>query len=164
MRVRHGFFPCRSRACQPSNNCRSTGSNYQQRNTMTSAIRSTIVNALAAKLGEDADYIELQYGQHVTVAEQALAEREWAIADELKAIATRETGYSEENIDEMFEHVGLNVRPKPEPVIEDEPAVDTADLTDGERIAKLEQGQAQIVEALGTLTALAEKHLGTSSL
>ncbi|QGJ92859.1 hypothetical protein PBI_BEAGLE_100 [Arthrobacter phage Beagle] len=163
MRVRHGFFPCRSRACQPSNNCRSTGSNYQQRNTMTSAIRSTIVNALAAKLGEDADYIELQYSEHVTVAEQALAEREWAIADELKAIATRETDYSEENIDEMFEHVGLNVRPKPqpEPVIEDEPA---ADLTVEERIAKLEEGQAQILNAVATLTSLAQKHLGTSAL
>jgi len=124
---------------------------------MTLSIRGTINTTLA---GEGVNVED--YSSHIGNVGMALVEREWAITDELKAVALRETEFNEEQLDELFGQVGLQVRPKPEPVIEvEQPA---ADLTADERITKLEQGQAQIVEALGTLTQLAQKHLGTSAL
>lgn len=129
---------------------------------MTSDIRTTIVDALAS-LGFDADHIESNYAEHITTAETALLEREWSVTDQLSAIALRETEFNEEQLNELFEQVGLSVRPKPEPVVEELPAP-VEGLSDSERIGNLEANMEKIIKSLGVLTMLAGKHLGSSAL
>jgi hypothetical protein len=138
---------------------------------MTSAIRNTIVAAIATKVYGNAEDIEQQYAEHISNVEKALVEREQYLTESLINLVDSRHGYDyAEEAKELLAEIGFEIKPEPqpEPVIEDEPA---ADLTDSERIGKvgervtlLEEGQAKILDALGTLTRLAEKHLGTSSL
>lgn len=125
---------------------------------MTSAIRNTIVAALPFGAEDD-------YSGYISNVELALVERDWAITDQLKAIALRETEFNEEQLDELFGQVGLQVRPKPEPVIEVEPAVEQdpeAPVTRTE-FSELINIVSKLGEELSGLAQLAQKHLGTSA-
>ena len=127
---------------------------------MTNAIRETITDSLIV-IGVSTDEIE-NYNRWIDVAKDALVEREYEIAERIIEVALSETEFDREAIENFVAQAGLSVRPQPEP----EPVVEApaADLTDSERITKLEQNQQTIVDALNKLTRLAEQHLGSSSL
>ena len=130
-----------------------------------SAIRNVIVNAVANNLDETVYYVEDNYSTHINTVEQALLEREWAITDELKSVALHRTDFSDDQIDEVFELVGLSVRPQPEPEPEvsaelpDEDIDPDAPVTRAE-FAQLERNVSKAVEALQVLTGLLDRHLG----
>jgi hypothetical protein len=134
---------------------------------MTSDIRTIIVDALALKLDESPEYLENNYGTHVTTVTEALVERDYEITDRLVEVALGELSYDREAIENLLSSAGLYVRPQPEPTPEEEPVTEGEPAEPGnfeDRVSKLEQGQAQILEAIQGLTNLAQRHLGTSSL
>jgi hypothetical protein len=130
---------------------------------MTSTVISdTITSVVVEELGES---VASQYAPAIEKISAALTEQAYTSTDRLIEFAVQETGYDEDTLRGFIENSGLPVRPKPEPVVEDEPieypVVDPA--SDSGRIHLLEEGQAKINEALGSLIGLAQKvskHLG----
>jgi hypothetical protein len=121
---------------------------------MTS-IHTTIADTLN-NLGVDPD----SYSEQVSAVEHALLEREYSVSDQLTAIALRETSYSEEDLAQLFEQVGLSVRPKPEPepVVEDEVAA----LFDESDTPVSRAEFSAVVGKLDKLILLAERHFGVN--
>ena len=128
------------------------------------SINSTITVVVEAELGT---VQSSQYEGAVNKVSEALAQREYDIVDAIAERANTEYGVSKREVATILHEAGLAERPAPvvvpEPAVEDE-AVTEAEgkLSKGERITKLEEGQAQILEALAGLTALAQRHLGAS--
>jgi hypothetical protein len=134
---------------------------------MTSDIRTIIVDALALKLDESPEYLENNYGTHVTTVTEALVERDYEITDRLVEVALGELSYDREAIENLLSSAGLYVRPQPEPTPEEEPVTASEPAEPGsleDRVANHESGNGQLVEAVQGLTQLAQRHLGTSSL
>lgn len=138
-----------------------------------SSIFTTVSSVVAEELG---GYAASSYAPAIAKVSEALAEREYAVVDAIVEAAVERFGYSayRDEIVEILTTAGLAQRPAPvveapaveEPTFDDEAESVTADdvakgkLSKGERIAKLEEGQAAILEAIKGLTSLANRHLG----
>lgn len=142
-----------------------------------SSIFTTVSSVVAEELG---GYAASSYSPAIAKVSEALAEREYAVVDAIVEAAVERFGYSayRDEIVEILTTAGLAQRPAPvvpEPVVVEPPfeapelkedesvtADDVAKgkLSKGERIAKLEEGQAAILEAIKGLTSLANRHLG----
>jgi HAMP domain-containing protein len=86
-------------------------------------IRSTIVSALNDNHGIDTR----QYAEYIDTVKDALVDREYLIADRIIEVALGETSYDREAIENLLSSAGLTFRPRPEPVVEEEPAADEVD-------------------------------------
>lgn len=131
------------------------------------SISTTISSVVEAELGgTSASY----YAPAVTKVTEALAEREYDIVEAVVEAAADKYGVSASEVTAILTEAGLTVRPAPvfeAPELKDEEAVTADDvakgkLSKGERIAKLEEGQAAILEAIKGLTTLANRHLGAN--
>lgn len=136
------------------------------------SINSTITVVVASELGMDA---QSSYAAPIRKVSEALEAREYDIVDAIVEAANSQYGVSRHEAATILHNAGLAERPKPvavpEPVFEDE-AVTADDVESGkkskaERIAKLEEDQAQILSTLSelaghvrTLSELANRHLG----
>ena len=125
------------------------------------SINSTVSVVVASELGMDA---QSSYAPAIAKVSEALEAREYDIVD---AIVESAKGYARESdVRNLLKNAGLAERPAPAPEPEEEAvtADDVAEgkLSKGERIAKLEEGQAAILSAIGKLTELANRHLGAS--
>lgn len=134
------------------------------------SINSTVTVVVSAELGMSA---ASSYAPAITKVSEALEAREYDIVDAIAEVANERYGVSKREVATILHEVGLAERPAPvvvpEPVAEaDEDEAVTADdvakgkLSKSERIAKLEEGQASILSAIGKLTELAQRHLGAS--
>lgn len=144
----------------------------QRDTTMTSTvITDTITSVVVAELGAD---VASQYAPAIEKISEALTEQAYQASDRLIETAAEELDYSEDTARDFIERViGLPVRPKPEPVVEeptdeDFPSVDMSgqsveSLSDTDRIRLLEEGQATLNRGMTALLDLANKvksHLG----
>jgi hypothetical protein len=136
-------------------------------------INSTVTVVVSAELGIDTTS---QYAPAIAKVSEALEAREYDIVDAIAETANARYGVSKREVATILHEAGLSQRPAPvvvpEPAAEqdeDEAVTSDGKKSKGQRIADLEQGQAQILEALGSLTknvadlgALAQRHLGSS--
>lgn len=138
------------------------------------SINSTITVVVEAEFGT---VQSSRYEGTVAKVSEALEAREYDIVDAIVEAANSQYGVSRHEAATLLHNAGLAERPKPvavpEPVFEDE-AVTADEVAAGkkskaERIAKLEEDQAQILSTLSelaghvrTLSELANRHLGSS--
>jgi len=134
------------------------------------SINSTVSVVVASELGMDA---QSSYAPAISKVSEALEAREYDIVDAIAEVANERYGVSKREVATILHEAGLAERPAPvvvpEPVFESEEEdtvtagdVASGKLSKGERIAKLEEGQAAILSAIGKLTELANRHLGAS--
>lgn len=134
------------------------------------SINSTVTVVVSSELGMSA---ASSYSEAITKVSEALEAREYDIVDAIAERANEVYGVSKREVAAILVNAGLAERPAPAPVVVPEPeveedeAVTAGDVEDGklskgQRIAKLEEGQAAILEAIKGLKALAERHLGAS--
>ena len=140
------------------------------------SINSTVTVVVSSELGMSA---ASSYSEAIAKVSEALEAREYDIVDAIAEVANERYGVSKREVATILHEAGLAERPAPvvvpEPVVEDEDEAVTADdvaagkKSKAARIAALEESQAQIistqakiVEALEGLTALANRHLGSS--
>lgn len=134
------------------------------------SINSTVTVVVSSELGMNNAQA---YAPAIAKVSEALEAREYDIVDVIAERANEQYGVSKREVAAILHEAGLAERPAPAPVVVPEPEVEedetvTADdvasgkLSKGERIAKLEEGQAAILEALNGLKRLAERHLGAS--
>lgn len=130
------------------------------------SINSTVTVIVSSELGMGT---ASSYAPTIAKVSEALEAREYDIVDAIVELAQ---GYAAaEDVRNILTQAGLSERPAPvvvpEPEVEEDDTVTADDvasgkLSKGERIAKLEEGQAAILEALNGLKRLAERHLGAS--
>lgn len=130
------------------------------------SINSTVTVVVSSELGMNNAQA---YAPTIAKVSEALEAREYDIVDAIVELAQ---GYAAaEDVRNILTQAGLSERPAPvvvpEPEVEEDDTVTADDvasgkLSKGERIAKLEEGQAAILEALNGLKRLAERHLGAS--
>lgn len=126
-------------------------------------INSTVTVVVSAELGMGT---ASSYAPAIAKVSEALEAREYDLVDAIAERANEVYGVSKHEVAGLLHNLGMAERPAPAPVEEEAPV--TADdvakgkLSKGERIAKLEEGQAAILEGLAALKALAERHLGAS--
>lgn len=134
------------------------------------SINSTVTVVVSSELGMGA---ASSYSGPIAKVSEALEAREHDIVDAIAEAANDQYGVSKSEVVAILHSAGLSERPAPAPVVVPELEVEeddtvTADdvaagkLSKGERIAKLEEGQAAILDALNGLKRLAERHLGAS--
>lgn len=143
------------------------------------SINSTVTTIVAAQLGQS---VADQYSGAITAITRALEAREHNIVDAVAETANENYGVSKREVATILHGAGLSERPAPvavpvpvavpfgEDATPDEAvAAKDGKLSKGERIAKLEEGQANIAKLLTelsgsvrSLSELAEKHLGAS--
>lgn len=130
---------------------------------MTNAIHSTIVTAVASAENVSAENVEYSYGRHITIAADALTEREYTLTDQITERVSREFGVSEEQVRTELEGIGALVRPIPEPEVEapaeEDPA---AEVSGDDRMARLEELVGNLAGTVGKLVTLAESKLGAT--
>lgn len=135
------------------------------------SINSTVSVVVASELGLGS--VE-QYTPAITKVTEALTTREYDIVDAVAERANTLYGVSKRDVANILHDAGLAQRPAPvavpvPPVVEDEDdnedeaaGAQLSKKSKGQRIADLEQGQVAILEALGELKSLAQRHLGAS--
>lgn len=132
------------------------------------SINSTVTVIVSSELGMNN---AAAYADAIAKVSEALEAREYDIVDAIAEAANEQYGVSKREVAAILHSAGLAERPAPvvvpEPEVKEDDTVTADDvasgkLSKGERIAKLEEGQAAILEALNGLKRLAERHLGAS--
>lgn len=118
-----------------------------------SSINETITAVVSEELGEDTSV----YTAAINAVSKALEEREYDITESVIEAAMEHTGFTRDEIEAEAVRAGLSLRPKPEPVVEEEPAAEAEPASIEDRVVLLEAGQAQLQEGMNTLLAVAKR-------